>query len=226
MAGDDADPEALYDQFRQAQDGDTEALELLLRGLRPLLLHEIRPRVRSSTATEAVAEELTQDALVRVAKGLSGCRAQTETQLRAWCRTIARRRVIDWYRRRSAERERKTPGALADVLWSRAESGRPQPEGELTHSEMQEVEEVLGSLLLEAQAKLSEGTQEVLRRRLLYHDIWRAAGEAAGTTPGGAKRRYQRATDRLRKEVLRRIRNLPDAELRKALLQRTGVDHR
>ena len=91
------------------------------------------------------------------------------------------------------------------------------------NSEIQQVEQVLGSLLLEAQAELSEGTQEVLRRRLLYHDIWREAGEAVGTTPGGAKRRYQRATERLRKEVLRRIEDLPDPELREALLRRIGV---
>lgn len=222
MAGGDAEQETLYELFRRARDGDEEALDRLLQRVRPTLLREIRSRVQSSTSTNAVAEELTQKSLVRVAKGLSGCRAQTGTQLRAWCRTIARRIVIDHYRRRSEEQERRVGGALDDIPWHvKGDDGpRGAPEGPTVAS--RDVDRALGRLLMEVQEVLTPGTQVVVVRRLLYGDTWQEAGEFAGTTEGGAKRRFQRATTRLRQELLDRIREEPDEELRQALLERVG----
>lgn len=92
------------------------------------------------------------------------------------------------------------------------------PDGESTS----EIDRALGRLLLEAQSVLSEGTQEVIRRRLIYSESWEEAGRAAGTTAGGAKRRWQRAQERLRREVLQRARALPE-QMRREVLRRLGV---
>lgn len=222
VGGDGEKEEGLYEQFRQARQGDEEALNRVLQAVRPLLLRTIRARVQSMPATQAVAEELAQEALLRVARGLASCRAGTAAQLRAWCRTIARRIVIDHYRRRFEEQERRVGGTLHDIWWHwDADQGSGRwPEA--SDASTTNVDRALGRLLLDVQEVLSAGTQEVVIRRLLYGDTWREAGEVAGTTSGGAKRRFQGAIDRLRSELLARIREEPDEELRRALLDRLG----
>lgn len=221
-AGDASQEKELYELFEEARQGDDAALDQVLEALRPVLLRTIRARVRSARATEAVAEELAQDALLRVAGGLAGCRAQTAAQLMAWCRTIARRVVIDRYRRRSSERERRTSTSPDEVARHGDVSGRPTEAPTTKSKPLSAVDHVLGKLLLETQDVLSPGTRTVIRQRLLYGDSWEEAGRAAGTTAGGAKRRYQRATARLRSELLNRIRQVPDPQLRRALLDRVG----
>lgn len=215
----------LYERFLAARGGDREALNDLLEGLRPHILRQVRDRVRSATVPRAVAEELTQDVMLRVAEGLAGCRARSEAQLHAWCRTIARRVVIDRYRRYAEEKERRATGALADLLWNQVAGNAAYGSAEPDRGDVSRREAKLGRILLEAQQVLSDGTREVLRRRLLYGDSWAEVGDAVGTSAAGAKRRYQRAQARLRKEVLQRIRTVPDERIRRALLRRVGGNH-
>lgn len=211
----------IYEQFLAAQQGDRVALNELLATLRPEILAAVGRRVRSAPATQALAEELTQEALLRITEGLSGCRAGTVKQFHAWYWRIALNVVRDWYRRRSEEQSRRVGVQLSEAL-RRHPGETVQDREELKHGDERAVDELLGEILLEAQEVLSEGTQIVIRRRLLYGDSWQRAGEAAGTTAGGAKRRYQRAVVRLRKEVISGIRSVPDEDLQAALLRRIG----
>lgn len=204
-----------------AKDGDERALSELLARLRPTVEGYLRERLGSSPSTAALAEELTQVVLTRVAESIEDCRAGTDVELRAWVRTIARRVAIDWYRRRRSELDRRrweeleaVPGELLRVAV--VEAARA-PDGESSS----EVDRALGRLLMAAQSELSEGTQEVLRRRLLFGDTWAEAGRCIGTTAAGAKRRWQRARERLRGEVLERARALPE-EMKREVLRRLG----
>lgn len=210
----------LLELLEGARAGSDDDLEALLRLLRPRVERYLTSRLQSHASTEAVAEELTQETLVRVARSIEDCRARTEEELHAWVQTTARRLVIDRYRRRERELEQRVwEDARIDgrLLLDTVVDRDTEPGG----AAAPEADDVLGRLLWEAQAELTEGTQQVLRRRLLYGETWRQVGDAVGTTAAGAKRRFQRAQDRLRKEILERVEALPD-NLRQAVLRRWG----
>lgn len=211
----------LVELLDAARDDDDRALSDLLARLRPLIEGHLRERLRSSPSTAALAEELTQVVLTRVAESIEDCRAGTAIELRSWVRTIARRVAIDWYRRRRSELDRRRweePEAVTGELLRTTvvEAGRVSGRESTT-----QVDRALGRLLMEAQSVLTEGTQEVLRRRLLYGDTWAEAGRTIGTTAAGAKRRWQRARKRLQGEVLKRAQALPE-ETRREVLRRLG----
>lgn len=209
-------PECM-DLLKAARGGSEWALSRLLDDLRPEVTAYLRGRVASNPAPDALAQELAQEVLLRVAESVGVCRAESPAQLRAWVRTIARRAVVDWYRRREPELDRRIWKEWEEVPGDALRSALPNS-GSTTRSE---VDRVLGELLYEAQAMLSDGTQEVIRRRFLYGDTWAEAGRAIGTTGAGAKRRWQRARKRLRREVVERVEELPP-ELRREVLIRIG----
>lgn len=196
-----------------ARDGDAGASEELLVRLRPRILQWVRRRVSQAIGAQAIAEDITQEVLVRISRGVRTCDAQSEEQLMSWVLTICRHAVIDW--RRSRPDERWSRFALDGLAISEADSSESSTMAE----------RLLGQFLMEAQATLSSDTQKVVVQRLLYGATWRAAGEAVGTTAGGAKRRWQRAVVRLKRDVLRRVAGIEDEELRKAVLRRLGIDH-
>lgn len=203
--------------LEEARGGSERALSRLLDELQPEVTAYLRGRVGSNPAPDALAQELAQQVLLRVAESVGVCRAKTTAQFRAWVRTIARRAAVDWYRRREPELERRIWKEWEEVPGDALRSALPDS-GNTTRSE---IDRVLGELLYEAQAVLSDGTQEVVRRRFLYGDTWAEAGRVIGTTRGGAKRRWQRAQERLRREVVERAEQLPP-ELRKEVLSRIG----
>lgn len=201
----------MYGLFNEARRGDASARNILLNRLRPPVFRWIRNRVSGAIATHALAEDLAQDVLIRINEALEECEAGSEAQFMAWVFTIARHVVIDWRRREPEEVGRRYEAGQLDGLVVSAD---------VSGAVGSEADRLLGKVLLEAQAGLSPGTQEVIRQRLLYGATWRAAGEAAGTTAGGAKRRWQRATRHLRREVLRRAETIGDDELRREVLRR------
>lgn len=205
-----------------ARGGGEEALEILLDRLRPRVKRYLVGRLQSHPSTDALAAEMTQDVLVRVAESIEDCRATTERQLNSWIRTIARRRVIDRYRKRERELDKRVWQEDQRVDGRLLIDGLIDEDTELSSEDVSELDEILGALLWKAQAELSAGTRQTLRRRLLYGETWPQVGEVVGTSGAGAKRRYQRAQDRLRREVLARIRELP-SDLQAPLLERLGV---
>lgn len=203
----------LYGMFANARRGDPSAKDALLSELRRSVLRLIRSRVKSAVAARAVAEDLTQEVLIRVTGALATCEAESGAQLVAWVFTIARHVVIDWRRRRSEELSRRYEGRSLDAF---------EPADVLAQGSESEADRALGELLFEAQGVLSARTQEVIRQRILYGATWQEAGGAAGTTTGGAKRRWQRATVRLEGEILERVRAIQDGNLRREILRRIG----
>lgn len=203
-----------------ARDRDEEALSRLLAAVRGEIVSFLRGQLDSHPSSRAVAEELAQETLLRAAEGIEGCRAESVGQINAWFRTIARRQTIDRYRRRREEmaaRRRSVPQApraagTPNQVWG---AGGEEKE------RVSEAEAVLGAILLEAQEELSEGTQMVVRRRMLYGDTLAEAGRTIGTTAGGARRRWQRARDRLQREVFRRAESLPE-DVRQEVLRLIG----
>lgn len=209
---------ALLNRSRQ---GEERALDLLLGRIRPEVVRYLRHRLQSHPATDALAEELAQEVLIRVARSIDECRATNRASLRSWTRTIARRVAIDWHRRRKMELGRRVWEASNGVenrAVARALSASMPGVGDAGDDESIQV---LGRLLYEAQEVLSEDTRQVIRRRLLYGDTWEQVGEMIGTSAGGAKRRWQRAVTRMRSELIERAEELP-RELRRTVLNHMG----
>lgn len=204
----------LYRLLLDARKGSAASRGELLRALRPRILGLILKRMGGTAAAHEVAEDITQDVLLRIHDALAYCKARSEAQFMAWSFTIARHAIIDWRRKRAVE-DAASGDARALTSMNAAEVAleRSSPEDRL-----------LGELLLAAQATLNADTQEIIRQRLLYGATWRAAGEAVGTTAGGARRRWQRALVRLRREVLEEIADLEDEKLRRGVLRRLGRD--
>lgn len=206
--------------LNHAQKGDKAALNNLLKTLRPEVRSYLEGQLQSQPASAAQAEELTQQVLVRIARSVDTCQASSAGELWAWAKTIARNALTDRYRKRKRELERRTWSANASQF---ARATLQEVFDTTAEPTATNADAVLGAILLEAQAELSEGTQEVVRRQVMLNETWRDTGMAVGTTGPGAKRRWQRARPRLRREVLRRIRDLPP-DLRKALLRRLGEE--
>lgn len=205
----------LYRLFLGAQKGDSASRDELLGCLRPRILRLIRYRVSGAIEAQAVAEDITQDVLVRVNGAMKRCDAQSETQFMAWVFTIARNAIIDWRRQRMREHVGRCEWQSPEIVQNAARA---------TREPVSKADRLVGELLLEAQRVLSPDTQEVIRQRLLFGATWRAAGEAVGTTAGGARRRWQRAVARLEREILQRIGKLEDEKLRQEVLRRIGLD--
>lgn len=214
-----ATEEELLEWLEKARKGDERSLARLLEHLRPDLVAYLRNRVDSNPSADALAQELAQDTLVKAASSIDECRAQTAAQLSAWARTIARRISIDWYRKRERELARRAWTEPAEVPAAVLRSTVIDDHTGTIPEDGGRVDRVLGRLLMEAQSELSPGTRQVIRRRLLYGDSWSEAGQAIGTTAGGAKRRWQRARERLRREVVSRADELP-IELRREVLRK------
>ena len=219
------DESRLLRLFESARRGDDRALDALLERIRPELLRFLSGKLQSSPGTDALAEELTQEATMRIAGAISSCRASSLASFRSWAWTIARRVAIDWHRQRKDEIDRR--------VWDRLNSHEEQflghalhrPVTRTVHSDHDVVSRTLGRLLMEAQQELSEGTRTVIRYRLLYGATWAEAGATIGTTAGGAKRRWQRARVRLRQEILSHVEDLPSS-IRADVLARLGNDSR
>lgn len=208
-----AGTEELYNLFVVARAGDSASGDALLRELRPAVQRAILARVHRAISAHAVAEELTQDVLLRVSTALQECHARSGAEFMSWAFTITRHVVIDWRRRRTAQLEHRADGVSVDGV---------QPDTDFANESVSEVSRILGRLLLDAQVELNLRTQEVIRQRLLYGATWRVAGQAAGTTAGGAKRRWQRAMPRLEEAILRGVREITDHNLRGQVLRRLG----
>jgi len=199
------------------RDDDGDALNRLLATLRPEILAYLRSRLRSHPSARSVAEEIAQETLLRMAESIDTCRARSEPEFRAWVRTIARRQAIDWYRHREEEFERRVRSFAGDPA---TQVGMEQVPGRDEGTGI--VGLVLWRFLAEAYEGLSPETQEAVWRRLVLGETWAEVGAVIGTTEGGAKRRWQRAVVRMRKEVTRRVRAIESQELRRDLLRRLG----
>jgi RNA polymerase sigma factor (sigma-70 family) len=132
--------------------------------------------------TEGWIDDVVQESLWRVWRGLGGCRAETEGQVRSWIRAIAARQIATLLRE---EAGRQACGLEA----VRGESEAWEPEGKLDERLLRILQEL---------GRLPDSAHDLLRGRVILGESWEESGAGLGVPPTAAKRRWQRLQERLR----------------------------
>lgn len=192
------------------------ALEDLLTALCEPVRRFALARLRRCVDAVDIAEDLVQETLIRLARSVRSCRAETDAEVLGWARTAARHALIDMYRSPStglAARE------MAQLFLEEITSQDCEPSS-VSSSDVQ----ALLRVVMEAYNDAVIATGELIWWRLIMGLEWTEIGPKFSTTAAGAKRRFQRAQDTLRREVMRRIGTLPETERTRvlALLTRFG----
>lgn len=205
----------------RAREGDKEALESLLRLLRPVLIRYARAQLFLDPEAEETARDLAQEALVRIVLGLQHCRAEADTQVIAWALAIVRNLCVDHFRAVHAPTFRLSQlldedlCVRGDFLLARAGRASPQPGRgrRVLHQVLDEVVETLPAPAL-----------RLLRLRVEENMTWNQVASELGLTRSAAKRRFQRMQARVRDDALKRIKGLADRDRVAALryLRRLG----
>jgi RNA polymerase sigma-70 factor, ECF subfamily len=184
----------------RAQAGDQNAVERLLAMLYSPIRDYLLTKVRRVLEAGDLADDITQDTLIRMARKLDGCRARNETELVGWALAVARTQLINHLRtQRVQERLTDLPDLYAPVMET----------GGLT--------DLLGRLVRTASKAVPRETLELLRLRVEGGLSWREVAAVMETTSAGAKRRFQRAQRRMQKEVMAVATRLHPAEQRELL---------
>jgi RNA polymerase sigma factor (sigma-70 family) len=212
-------PTILIDLVRRSQEGDERALEQLLGALHVHAIRFLESWLHQSREWRELARDLAQDTLIRAARGLGAFRGTTDGEVVAWCVVIARNAGVD--RLRAERDEKAAEDVRVEVDGFRAGNWGRDADGDEASTGLR----VLVRLLGEVHDEEPEESQELLWRRLVQHDTWREAGQALGVPETAAKRRYQRAQERLRVAVLRKVVRLAPHELAAVSrwLERAGV---
>ena len=185
-AGQDSD--AGWDLLARAQSGDSRALDQLCRE-NWLLVYRA---VSRWAASQAEAEDLTQDVFVRAIQSLRGVRAIPAVPYRAYLLRTARNLVIDRWRTRK-------PGMasyhlLSEQSLARAQDHAAGPEAAVIgRDEYQRV--------LEAIDRLPGAYSDVLRQRILLGRSAAEVGGQTGQTAGAIRQLQFRAMTALRREL-------------------------
>ena len=90
--------------LNSAARGDRSALGRVVMDYDPLICGEVR-RALSPRLFAAYGEDVQQMVRLAIVRGLPGLRLQNRGALAAWIRTVARRQIIDWAKRRKARRQ-------------------------------------------------------------------------------------------------------------------------
>ena len=195
-----------------ARGGDPRALDGLLRHLGPGIRRVLRRRLADRPTPEGWWDDVLQEALFRIARDVPACRATTAAECWAWAITVAWHAAVDAL---------AAPSAAAALLRTAVPFG-PAVDAETGWREFDAVSALLDAesdphvrlarLAVAAQRSLSDDSAAVLWLRLVQGATWDHVARATGTTPAGAKRRFQRAQATLRRAVLAAIARLPAAE--------------
>lgn len=180
----------LFPLLEQARRGDIQVLGRFCQELRPCLVREVTRRLRGGW-TEDWIEDVVQECLLDVLRGLHGCSANSEVELRAWARAIARRQVAILIHREWPRLESAIPIYTLNDL---AESSATDPSPGFA---------ALLAVLAAAADELTPTQSRLLWLRLQADATWREIGADLGITASAAKRRYQRLTASLRRRCLR-----------------------
>ena len=206
----------LVDLAAQARHGDDYALERLLAEVHVHIHRYLARWLHRRRGWEDTIDDLAQETLIRIARGLESCGAATDAMLLEWVHAVARNVGIDYLRSMRDEWEQTEFLGDACAVVDSEEWGRE------IHEEpgIRIMLRVLG----EVHAEESEDAQELLWYRLVQGDEWADTGGAIGIPHTAAKRRYQRAQGRLRCAVLKRLINLAPEELSAVRRWLTRID--
>jgi RNA polymerase sigma factor (sigma-70 family) len=132
--------------------------------------------VRRRVASLDDADEIMQDAFLAL-YGRWSIGERIEDVL-AWLFTVARRRIVDWYRRRQGRPQQLPDAADADDLWELADAGAETPDEEAERAELREA-------IMQAIAGLPDEQREVFLMTevdgLAYREIAERTGVALNT---------------------------------------------
>lgn len=189
------------------------ALGALIERLYPLCERFLARRLASFRDGPDAAADAAQETMVRVAGALDECRANSDRELVGWVFVIARRTLVDLYRSPGSGFAARALAQELDDARDAAEcvdaDGAPPP---MTATPR----ETLLALALQAYDALSSETAELLWWRLIQDAEWSEVAERMSTSAAGAKRRFQRAQNALRRAVGQLVATLP-AERRSAV---------
>ncbi len=181
--------------LHRAQGGERHAQEKLLATLHIPIRNYVSGHTGHMPDGGDLADDVAQETLIRIATRLQSCRATTDPQVLAWALAIARTRLIDYLRRVEPGIERlEFEVAEPDGARGRA----PEPDGA-----------ALGSILRKVVRSLPPETRALLELRVDHGESWSDIASVLRTTAAGAKRRFQRAQARLRRELDAQADRLP-----------------
>jgi RNA polymerase sigma-70 factor (ECF subfamily) len=167
-----------------AQNGDADAYERLLTELLPFIGGIVRKRVGDDPAVEDIVQEV----LLSIHTARHTYRP--ERPLVPWVRTIARNAVIDWARRRTRARARRSEVEAASL---------PAPEGSESSSTLSKRVERALSSLPESQR---EAVFMLKVEGLTVTEAAKRAGVTAGALKLRAHRGYRALRDLLGRDLL------------------------
>jgi RNA polymerase sigma factor (sigma-70 family) len=179
----------LMEILREAQAGDGRALDVLLVRLLPVARSWSEGRVKDEELRDLV-DDIVQETAIRVVRHLGTCQATTPRELTSWVLSITHReslRVLkrNWLRYRAS-----------------LEYASAQRTVESSRDGKEAADRRIHDFLSEAHDRLPADAQTLLYLKIIEGSSWEEIGNTFGTTAGAAKRRYQRALARLKREVI------------------------
>lgn len=208
----------LVELIRPAVAGDEKCLEQLLLAICVPVRRYLRGQVGGD---EDLVDDLAQEVLLRVVSALPQVRARDDGQFLSWSMTVARNLLFDWMRAFQREhRQVESNPACADEVADDSQTwGDGSPSG--TSLEFQTLLDLLHDVL----DTLPTESALILELRLSGLRTWTEVGTDLQISSAAAKRRFQRALQRVRKEMLSRIEQVPEPS-RSALQDRIYTSRR
>jgi RNA polymerase sigma factor (sigma-70 family) len=200
-------------RWRWVKDHDEYALECLLARLRPAIWRFALRRLERDGECDArlIADDATQEALIRVHARLDAFRGTTDAEFITWVLAIARTTVIDRFRQELRRRPWNVQGDAAESLLAAQAYRRWMGiDTDGASIGLRILLRVLDVVL----SSLAPESVGLLRLRLESALTWPTIAEQIGTTPDGARRRFQRMQKTLRRAILKELQTLSLEEQR------------
>lgn len=182
--------------------GDDRACDQLIGRIYSTVLRVVTRRLRGLPNSDSDATEITHEALLRVSISLDQCRATRDAEAWSWIWAIVSTARVDYLRRELPQLAHRVlqdevARTLGVASW---EDWRDGLDREPSVGDAQ-----LMRALMQAYEALPETTMELILDRVHLGLSLRELANKYGTTPAGIKRRYQRATCTLRRQVIRLV---------------------
>ncbi len=160
----------------RVKDGDSEALDILVKAYLPRVYNTVQ-----SLVPESDADDVTQEVFLSVVDSI--WTFESRSTFSTWLYRIAKNKIADYYRRKSRSRE-----TVPDDQQN-SESVDPWPG---INSEL---------VVKAALAMLPDKPREILLMKFLYGLSFREIGDRLGLTYEGVRSRYRRAIDTVRQQL-------------------------
>lgn len=193
LANHSVGPLEIVRALRRAADGDQAGMNALLK-LCEARLKRIASR-ECDGALSVSRDDLIQESLIHVSRNVPRIRADTEASMHAWLRVVFKRVLADAARR----------DARGLLLCSFDDAVQAVVHAHGDAAEISEGARASIEVLLGAMSTLAPENAAALWAHTVLGAPWSEIAETLCTTPSAAKRRVQRASERIRRVVWRRL---------------------